>query len=1310
MFEVRCPGCQNPFELDERRVPRNGMTMRCPKCQTTFVVKRPETIGFAGAPPSSDTGRSVPLPMPFAPHSAGGKAPPPIPMPGATIQGAAPPLPGRGPGARPQVPADLAAELIGHTPPPPPDLSLSSSDSTWELSVDLPIPASEVGLPAPAEPEARRRAAAPASAGVPAAAPPTGANVKSTLTMLPELRPEMQAVTGRPSPRPIPPDEVGLPGISAALPVPVAGLPALHHGYTGLPQVSAGLPQVSAGLPQVSAGLPQIAAGLPMNAAGLPMNAAGLPMNAAGLPMNAAGLPMNPAGLPMNPAGLPMNAAGLPMGAANLPMNAAGLPMGAANLPMNAAGLPMGAAELPGLEPELPASNPRQVVLGRVNVERRAFTMTESDDLPSLAGDAALPSVRAPSHSVREEYAMPMNDRGERVGRHGGVNYGELDLGDVIGQPIPPSPAAETFQGNPFPPQGRGMDIGQEFDALPGATSQPYTRPVAEPQRQTPAKQTPAKKEVRRAAATSEGPRRPWMQYALYGALGVLGVGVLGGAALATTEYGAFGKNWFDEQLHGPERHAAATRVIQYVDRLIEHDTYDRAIAGLRRVEQALGRVPKERELKAYIVYANNLVVLRFGADPSRTGRARTLLAELADAPPGMQFLALAKASDALARNNPREALRLARNDPNGRDLATMAAAQLNDHAQWLRYATAGRQRHPTSRSRYLLAQAHFATGDVAAARRLAEETLQHEARHPGARVLLARILGQREEGHARALSLLQDLVGTTARGSAVSYASPTERADACVVAGQIEMSRDRVSVAQTRFQRALELEPRSATALVGIGSILYRQGNFTDAQARFRNAHSADPQNLDAIIGIAQSTLSLNQPAEAKAALEPAVQEHPNDGRLHYWLGRALAATSDQRSLAQQSFREAIRLQPDNLDAYVSLSELLIAMQRNDAADQVLVEARARVPDNAAIHRALAHGRLARGDVNGAEEELRIALQRDPEDVRAHFALGDVYRRMQRLDDATRRLDTVARIDPDYPGLALARGRLAEARGELPEALATFREALARDPTNPELINRVAATLVALGNFGDADQMLRSVVVNQPTNAEAQYLMGRARLGAGNYVDSVHYLDRAIELNPQRAEFKAFAAEAHRRSGDIVRALQLAEESIQLDPAFPRGYWVRAEIRVRQGAAAQALVDINRATQLDQTFWDAYATWADIDDALGRRDDAIRLYQIAISHDPRHGDWFYNLGRLLGDAGREGEARAALQQVRSLGAGLNPTPSWFVQGTRQLADLERGSNPAEARRLYIEYLRMVPPGSPSANSVQIILGEMSDG
>lgn len=896
---------------------------------------------------------------------------------------------------------------------------------------------------------------------------------------------------------------------------------------------------------------------------------------------------------------------------------------------------------------------------------------------------------------------------------------GFVDLG-VSGPPPGPSPADYSLP--PSPLENPQSLLGEDLDSLP-PQSQPQPRGGAALLASAVSAKTQQDEKnarrfftLRKKEAAEKKPAKamdPKRKAAiLYGLMGFVAFSIIGGAALALTPYGAFGKNWFDEQINGPDRQAAAMRVIQQVERTMERDTYERALAGLRRLDQALERVPKVQELQAYIIYANHLVVARFGADPARTGRARQVLAQLtaAEAPPNLRFLSLARAAEKFNNNDAREALRLAKNDPAGRDLATMAAERLGDNEQWLRLAQQGRQRHASPRSRYLLARAAEASGDHATARRELEEILRSESQHAGARIMMARFLAQREEDRDRAIELLRDLVRDPSRNArATATASVGERAEACVVAGQIELSRDHVSTAQARFQRALELDPRSAPALVGIGSILFRQGNYADAQARFRNAYSADRRNLDAVVGITQSCLALNQASEAKAAIEPAVREHANDGRLHFWLGKALAATSDQRSLAGQAFREAIRLQPDNLEAYVSLSELLIQMQRPDAADQVLLEARARVPDNAAIHRAMAHGRLARADLAGAESELRIALQREPEDIRSHFALGDVLRRLGRLDDASREFEFVTRVDPNYPGLALARGQLAEARGELPQALNTFREALARDPTNIDLINRVAATLVALGNYGDADQMLRSVVIDQPTNADAQYIMGRAQLGMNNYTDAMRYLDRAIELNPQRADYKAFAAEAHRQAGETQRAFRLAEESIELDPTFPRGYWIRASIRVHQGAADQALADINRATQLDPTFWAAYAAWAEIDDALGHRAEAIELYRRAIQHDNRHGDWYFNYGRLLADAGKEGDARSAFHQARSLGAGLTPTPTWYVQATRALADIERDKhNRAEARRLYTEYLRLVPQGSQAYRSAANILAELA--
>jgi predicted Zn finger-like uncharacterized protein len=1393
MFEVRCEQCQSPFDVDERRVPRGGMQMRCPKCNASLLVKRP-----VAAPP--------PTPPSTNPRGTLAFSGVDTPLPTPARQGARPPPPPRGDVGLPALKGTPAAGL-------PARMGDHAALPALMDDIGLPLPMDDnAALPLPMDDNAALPL--PKEFAPPAAPKPVG-DLPMPFTGRADLPQVMDASVGLPMSLDF---DAALPNpmeSSAALPSPMGGgadLPVVRDFDFDLPSLTAPLPAPSGtNLPTPSAALPTprevaptqrpitpapsqgLAASRPQGAPQPTIAVVGAPRPAPPMEFD---LPGEPILFDADEADLPLAADNLPM-SVDFPVLAENLPT-SVDLPQSTEALPSASdpthfgPEIPGLEPDpLPpiVTSPTMQAkegakLGRIGLERKAFTV--NDDLPAVSPGAALPapSTRGrrrieeevkpaarrnpaaspyvidsvpPPEEVREVRPAPAPFAATAAAPQGG-GFGDLDLGPMSLDSAPPSfgyaqpsappmppglmapPSPQFISGppvapslppldNPFdpgiqsiaPPPGGSMqpapivdDILGSFDS--GASMPPMSSPEFEPPMKAP---EPVEKSGGRfgkktgldlGVAVDNPARRKRMMFALYGALGVLGVAIIGGAALALTPYGAFGKNWIDDALHGDERLAAANRVIQEVERILEQDTYERAVAGLRRLDQAVVRVPQVKDLQAYVVYANNLVAARFGPEPARIGRARQVLATLTEAPPGTRYLNLARASDALLRGNAREALRMAKLDPAGRDLATLAAERVGDQEQLLRLAREGRQRHPSPRSRYLLARAAAAKTDHETARQEAEAVLRAEPRHAGARVLLARLLTRQDSERDRAVELLRDLVGggRGGQGANPTGASVSERAEACVVSGQVEFLRDHVTAAQARFQRALELDPRSASALVGIGQILSRQGNFSDAVARFRNALSADRNNLDAVIGIAQASLALGQAGDARQAIEPAIRDNPTDGRLHYWLGRSLAATSDQRTVAQQSFREAIRLQPASLDAYVALSEMLLSMQRADQADQVLMEARARVPESSAIHRALAHSRLVRGDLAGAEGELRVALQRDARDIRAHFALGDVLRRMQRLDDAQHEFEAVAEMDASYPGLAMARGQLAEARGELPQALQTFREALARDPTNVELIVRVATTLVSLGNFGDADQMLRSVVVDHSSNADAQYTMGRARLGEDNYVDAVHYLDRAIELNPSKADYKAYAAEAHRRAGDIQRALQLAEQSIELDPSFPRGYWVRAEIRLHRGDASDALGDINRATQLDPRFWAAFATWADIDDALGRRAEAIRLYRFAIERDNRHGDWHYNLGRLLADSGDEGAARAAFLQARAIGNGVAPVPSWFVQATRALADIERERhNRGEAQRLYTEYLRFVPSGSAAYNSAALALSDM---
>src|SRR5262249_46206589 len=41
MVKVECDGCRAPYQIDDNRVPPAGLMMRCPKCGTNILGKRP---------------------------------------------------------------------------------------------------------------------------------------------------------------------------------------------------------------------------------------------------------------------------------------------------------------------------------------------------------------------------------------------------------------------------------------------------------------------------------------------------------------------------------------------------------------------------------------------------------------------------------------------------------------------------------------------------------------------------------------------------------------------------------------------------------------------------------------------------------------------------------------------------------------------------------------------------------------------------------------------------------------------------------------------------------------------------------------------------------------------------------------------------------------------------------------------------------------------------------------------------------------------------------------------------------------------
>jgi predicted Zn finger-like uncharacterized protein len=1253
MIQVRCEGCQSTFDLDERRIPKSGMRVRCPRCGASFQISPTGVTSVAAGPPASRSGTLI--------FGNADNLPAPV-VPGVTDL----PAPAR-PGGVADLPAPAAARSVADLPAPAAARSVADLPAVQKSVTDLPAPAAPRGvtdLPTAARPVVDLPATAQGRADLPAPWP-VAAPGPVDLFSLDEPAPVAPSSPVAPAAaKPVLTDALDDPFAQGA---PEAQLPVAKPPAADLPMTAP-----RGDLP-ASSKLGRVALekrAVPVSAlgeAGLPIAAssAGLPVTApvAGLPTRAGG-----AGLPV-----PASGAGLPMAAA------AGLPVASpheSGLPVVASGsalpapasrdLGFGELELPLSDEPVPSTAPRQ------------SRVTET------AGRGRAPST--PPGAPGSEFDLPLppppDDAARAPNRHagGGMGFGEISLGDDA-----PAPAAG--------------DVG-EFDQIPLERTGPGMDPSGVDALLPPRAPAPAVSIAARAPATPAAMKPAPPRKGLYVTLGAVAAIVIGGAALSMTPAGPFGANLIDEKLNGPARHAAAQRAIDAARASLEQDSYGRARSALRALDAQLAQTPGERELAAFDAFAHYVVLARFGNDSAVAGRARTLFDGLTAVPAGTPYVALARAARELVTGHPERARRAPASDPLGRDLVTLALLEGSDPAEALEAARAGVQRHPTPRSRFLHAWALFLTDDRAGARREAEALVQAVPGHASARLLLAKILSDRAETRERAVALAHEVEGMT------RDASPDERTEAAVLIGQTELLRDRVTAAREAFERALALDPRSPQALVGAATILYRQGNYAEAHARFLAAQTADPEDLDARVGLAMTSVALNRPAEAREGLEPLLSQHGGDARVHYWLARALNAMNE-RAAAEREFREAIRLDNTNLEAYTALAALLFAMQRPEAAEQVLGDARAHVSDQAAIHRALGEGRLARGDVEGAEAELRQAVAIRGDDIRTHAALAQVYRRLRRFDEAQREIDAVARLDPEYPGLLLERGQLAEARGAAADAVATFRAALARDPQNPELIVRVAAALVANGQYADADAQLSRFIVEHPNMAEAQYVLGRARLAQGNITDAVRLLEHATELDATRAEFHAYAAQANLERAQFARALEHANRAIEIDRTYARGFWVRGEVKVRQGAVREALLDANEALRLDPGFAEASVTLADADEALGHVPEAIEMYRRALTQQPGRGEWHARLGRLLADQGREAEAITALERAVSLGDPVNPPPVWLAPAHRQLGDLLRGRDRARARHHYQRFLDLSPSTGAGVADVRAALAEL---
>ena len=223
------------------------------------------------------------------------------------------------------------------------------------------------------------------------------------------------------------------------------------------------------------------------------------------------------------------------------------------------------------------------------------------------------------------------------------------------------------------------------------------------------------------------------------------------------------------------------------------------------------------------------------------------------------------------------------------------------------------------------------------------------------------------------------------------------------------------IPAATESYEAALRLDPRDVETVIHLGNLYVGLKRYADAESKFRAALELDPKSSPALLGLAQ-TLDAQKKPEAAEAYRNYLAANPDNpaarSRLIHWL---LDQKQYDAALAELDRSEAGK--PPTLDSLRSRADILIAQKKWDDSIVTLRKAVALAPNDAQLHGGLGRVYMQKRDFPSAEKEIKAALQLDRNNLAYWKDLSSTYYLSGNFPATLATLDLIAKAENPGPG-----------------------------------------------------------------------------------------------------------------------------------------------------------------------------------------------------------------------------------------------------------------------------------------------------
>jgi tetratricopeptide (TPR) repeat protein len=200
-------------------------------------------------------------------------------------------------------------------------------------------------------------------------------------------------------------------------------------------------------------------------------------------------------------------------------------------------------------------------------------------------------------------------------------------------------------------------------------------------------------------------------------------------------------------------------------------------------------------------------------------------------------------------------------------------------------------------------------------------------------------------------------------------------------------------------YEKIVELEPKSVEDHLLLGRLYAANHDQLKAKAQFEAAHAIEPASEDAVLNLAGVYAAQGQSREAIDLIQSVPQDH-RTAKLEFSLGGLYDQQMDNKK-AIAAYRDALKLDPDNLDAERSLAQDLLISNQLDEALKTYQDVAAADPQDPLAYIRISEIERRRGKYEEALATLKKARSLVSDSVEVDYNQALIEDSLGHLDEA---------------------------------------------------------------------------------------------------------------------------------------------------------------------------------------------------------------------------------------------------------------------------------------------------------------------